>query len=1268
MHSSIDKYPYILLHLFATLICSHRCSIIENTKVSIVEKLQTFIHENNAYVNLFKTALERMPTDEYKVVIRADKTPHGEHQRRFNAPTFNEVAIVMSGNKFGKRDIVLQKRTGTLQHVADTHRSYDALQYPLMFWQGEDGYYFGIQQVQKPEKINTKPKKISGMDFYAYRLMSRDGQENHILKCRQLFHQFIVDMYAKIESERLLYIRLNQTRLRSEEYIHLRDAVLSDSDPNNLGKMVILPSSVTGSPRHMHEYTQDAMTYVKKYGRPDLFVTFTCNPSWPEITSNLLSGQKSTDRHDIIARVFKLKLTSMMNLITKSCVFGDTICWMYSIEWQKRGLPHAHILIWLKDKIRSTDIDKVISAELPNPEEDPLLFDVVTKNMIHGPCGNLNSNSPCMVNGHCSKKFPKQLLQETQTGEDGYPLYRRRKPGDGGFTATIRIKSNSGYQQIEVDNKWIVPYNPLLSKIFTAHINVEWCHSVKSIKYICKYVNKGSDQAVFNLHNTTPIIDEVQAFQLGRYISSNEAVWRILGMQIHERHPTVMYLSVHLENGQRVYFTSENIHDQLDKSSTTLTAFFKLCQIDSYAKTLLYCDIPQYYTWNSIKKQFERRKQGQAVAGYPDIRSSDALGRVYTVHPSNAECFYLRMLLHEVRGPTCFTDLRTVNGTVCESYREACEKLGLLENDNQWRLALEEASSTRSPNRIRQLFAIMLTTCNISDPLNLWDTFKDNMSEDILHQLRSDNPNITIEYNSAIYDKSLSVLEDFCLSMTGKPIRQYGMPSPKRDVIENQLYSELVRETNYNLDDLTHYVDTNEPMLTDDQRTAYDEILSQVFSKQGGVIFLDAPGGTGKTFLINLLLSKVRQQKEIAIAVASSGIAATLLIGGRTAHSAFKLPLNLIHSDSAVCDINKGTGKARVLEKCSVIVWDECTMAHKRALEALDRTLQDVRSNSSIMGGTVVLLAGDFRQTLPIIPRSTMADELNACLKASYLWKHVKTLKLNKNMRVHLAGDDDGAGTFSEILLKLGNGKLMPDPQTELIQLQNNFCTLVTTLDELINEVFPNIQSNNKNQDWLCERAILAPRNDNVYKLNAQIQNMIPGSLKQYKSIDTVTDPSQAVFYPVEFLNSLEPAGFPSHNLQLKTGSSIMLLRNLDPPRLCNGTRLCVKHFYPNVIEATIVTGCGRGDDVFIPRIPLIPTDLPFEFKRLQFPIRLAFAMTINKSQGQSMKFVGLDLTNPCFSHGQLYVGCSRVGNPKNLFILAPEGKTKNIVYKKALE
>uniref|UniRef100_A0A0L8I2A8 ATP-dependent DNA helicase n=1 Tax=Octopus bimaculoides TaxID=37653 RepID=A0A0L8I2A8_OCTBM len=243
----------------------------------------------------------------------------------------------------------------------------------------------------------------------------------------------------------------------------------------------------------------------------------------------------------------------------------------------------------------------------------------------------------------------------------------------------------------------------------------------------------------------------------------------------------------------------------------------------------------------------------------------------------------------------------------------------------------------------------------------------------------------------------------------------------------------------------------------------------------------DAPGGTGKTLLINLLLAKVRQ-KKIALAVASSGIAATLLTGGRTAHSTFKLPLNLIQNESPLCNITKNTALAKLLTNAKLIVWDEATI------------------NNKIMGGVTLLMAGDFRQTLPVVPRGTRADELRACIKSSYIWQHVKQLTLTTNMRVHIHGDPLAA-QFSNKLLDIGNGKLPQDPEDNLHHLPCG--NMSASLEELKSKVFPNIATNYKSYKWLCERTILAPRNDSVDKLNLNLLTQLPGPESSYRSIDS---------------------------------------------------------------------------------------------------------------------------------------------------------------------
>ena len=300
-----------------------RCNNIPGTRQDIVIDLQRMLHKYNSYVRIFKSTLQKMLSDKYRVIISADKRLAWRHARRFNEPSTNEVAVIIVGNEFDRRDIILEKKNNQLQRVAETHRSYDALQYPLIFWEGENGYHFLIMQTDPTTEMPVDRKKVSAMDFYAYRIMMRTGAVNHILRCRQLFHQFIVDMYAKIESERLWFIRLTQKKLRVDEYIHLRDAIANDGNVDNLGQLVILPSTFIESPRHMHEYTQDAMKYVRNYGRPDLFVTFTCNPTWEEIQEELLDGRIRSDRYDLLSRVFRKKFIKLMNIITENHVFGS---------------------------------------------------------------------------------------------------------------------------------------------------------------------------------------------------------------------------------------------------------------------------------------------------------------------------------------------------------------------------------------------------------------------------------------------------------------------------------------------------------------------------------------------------------------------------------------------------------------------------------------------------------------------------------------------------------------------------------------------------------------------------------------------------------------------------------------------------------------------------------------------------------------------------------------------------------------------------------
>ena len=354
--------------------------------------LQNCLHRVNPYVQSFKSALDF--GDEHtdiQLVLRADKKPSGEHVRRYNLPTASEVAVIMPGEHAENLDIILQRKTGDIQRINARHRSYDPLHYVLLFPHGSDGYTQHIPNARGQGHVTPA-------SYYRYRLQIRSNDTNHIMRSRRLTQQYATDAFAKVEAERLRWVKYHQTEIRAEKYKGLLDAV-DANDTINAGTKVILPPTVYGSPRWYTEAFQDAMAIVRKYGKPDFFITFTCNPNWPEIKSSLFSHEKPSDRPDICVRVFNIKLQSLLHDLTKQQVFGKVTAFTAMKEDQKRGLPHCHILLIMSDDSKprqTTDFNKVVCAEIPDPISNPLLYNIVTKQMIHGPCGSINQNSPCM--------------------------------------------------------------------------------------------------------------------------------------------------------------------------------------------------------------------------------------------------------------------------------------------------------------------------------------------------------------------------------------------------------------------------------------------------------------------------------------------------------------------------------------------------------------------------------------------------------------------------------------------------------------------------------------------------------------------------------------------------------------------------------------------------------------------------------------------------------------------------------------------------------
>ncbi|GJW40061.1 DNA helicase [Tanacetum coccineum] len=458
--------------------------------------------------------------------------------------------------------------------------------------------------------------------------------------------------------------------------------------------------------------------------------------------------------------------------------------------------------------------------------------------------------------------------------------------------------------------------------------------------------------------------DEIQNFIDGRFICPHEACWRILEYEIHSRQPAVQILSVHLENIQSVTF----------KDSQPL-----------------------------ISITFAKNSCG--------IRTLKAAG------DDN----------EELRGCKTFEDIRTVNKRLYPTFRAACEALGLLGDDKEWHTALEEAAFSATSQQLRSLFAQILIFCDVADPLRLWKSYWRKMSDDVPRTV-SDSLHIKYLYmndpeleGGALYE--LEVI----LNTFSKTVSDFGLPPLSKKIRDELKNKELMEEKSYNRVELAREVSFSVPKLNTEQGTIYDMVLGAATANKQEMIFVYGHGGTGKTFLWKTLINTMQSQGKIVLAVASSGITSLLLPAGRTAHSRFKLPLDL--TDESLCNIKKNTHAASLLAKTSLIIWDESPMNDRRCFEALDRTLRDILDAPDILfRGKTIFLGGDFRQTLPVKKGASKSKIVCASIAESELWHHFKICKLKENMRLMQPGlskdEKKRATNFASWLLEIGDGKI----------------------------------------------------------------------------------------------------------------------------------------------------------------------------------------------------------------------------------------------------
>lgn len=442
---------------------------------------------------------------------------------------------------------------------------------------------------------------------------------------------------------------------------------------------------------------------------------------------------------------------------------------------------------------------------------------------------------------------------------------------------------------------------------------------------------------------------------------------------------------------------------------------------------------------------------------------------MYFVSPRAGEKYFLRLLLCHIKGAKDWKDLLkvVVNGEekTFETYKEACIAHGFLEDDQEWHRCLAEAAVKADSWQLRQLFAVILEYNQPERPRELWEAFLPDFMQDKVYALEREGVFIDDAIraqcaNAALWDVEL------ILRAQGRHVTDFaGMPTPHQPTGRAVMSDVLRAELCYDRDALQRAAAKDLERCTEEQRAVVDKCMDLL--SQGAdvkkLICIDSPAGGGKTFLLNLLLSLVRGVRgEIALASASTGIAAMLLAGGTTAHSRFGIPVPV--QEESVSTITVTSQRADVIREATMLIWDEISMADKRAVECADALCREIMRDKDAaleavpFGGKLMIFAGDWRQLLPVVVRGGRAQVVNTCMKRSLLWEYVTVLKLTRNMRVEALGADSAAGQelrdFSKWLLEIGEGRSGPKvkmPEDIVMDFEDD--------QAFIDDIFPNLAS-----------------------------------------------------------------------------------------------------------------------------------------------------------------------------------------------------------------
>ncbi len=1100
----------------------------------------------------------------------------------------------------------------------EDHR-YESMTYPLFDIYGRHGWFKYDRGVDNPFASTTyelnQMTDIVGNKLTLRQYIQYNFSQNQLqLSVPKLQQEWLLDQMSRSDSmNNPWYIQ------HMQNMEHLRTATrrqfMRNPDPQTVGHRTRIPSTVRGSQAYRREKVDMGMAHVYKYGPPTLFITMTANPEWPEIQNNLKPGQEW--HHDVylVNLVFKEKLDQLISGLKRGEFFnGRTSEWLqYAIEFQKRGLPHAHILVRLTGEQPSTaaEVDALSTVLYPLQCESMcgeckqcMLYYLVNKHMTHKcypdrcKTRSTNASTPC----GCKYGYPWQSNPVSFIGQDGKWILRRRP-----------------------QEKDIVEYNAELLLRFRCHINVKVTTGTRCILYLRKYMSKGPDVAHVRLANQT-CAQELNNFYETRCMTASEAAWSALNFDFQHYDPPVRLLSLHLQNEEQYCF------DDRDEPDAILGRF-KTPQLELYfQRAPPYADLTfeQYFSQCDVTQRTVRH------------RSSPIVTAVNTVRFHDSDHFALYMLLKELK-PRSWTD---IIGD-CQSYTQRAQMLGLIgaaAGDTHRAVLNEMSQRHESSDNFLRYFIFIVNDCP-RDFKELFDLFWQNMIDTrsarsftrtaALCQLR----HRFLQEGCTLIDMLQNASEDMIAEVEALP-----------EVRDDQL--------------TTFFTNTvSELPMSEEQRTAFNSISDIRFGHQR-LFYVNGCAGSGKTHLLRQLTRKLFSEGHRVVCCAPTGIAASLLPNGFTCHKLFRIPVSEETDSNLNSLLTKSSNdvNARLLRMATVIVWDECSMVHRELFDLVNKVLKDVSNSELPFGGKTVIIAGDFNQQAPVLagvdahvlPQKT----IDASIKFHPLFQTFTAFKL---IHAHRFANQDWANFLLQTIAA-GNGQPVPDqtfathPDFSAFRDELRFVQ-PSAIDSILRH-----PAFDKPSAVQC----IASTHELVNRFNERQTN-------EYFDEDELVSLPARYSYSGSITNHLHHdqirqirrKNVPDDELRLAVGMPVMVLRNINVrDGLCNGAIATVVSVDALSVEVMLQSSSVH---LRVPRIGFaISTSLigrKGSLIRWQFPLVPAFAITISKSQGKTFgQRLLIDLQTQCFSHGALYVALSRNTSASNIVMITESGKSTEVV------